>query len=54
MPDNVNQAQKDVQDSKGDLREARQTGDPSELKDAREDVRDDKQDVREEKRDKRD
>lgn len=55
MPDhNVNQEQKDVQGAKGDLREARQTGDQGDLKDARGEVRDEKQDLREEKREKRD
>ena len=54
MPDNVNREQKDLQNSKEDLREARQTGDQGDLKDARQDVRDDKQDKREAQRDKRD
>ena len=54
MPDNVNREQKDLQNSKEDLREARQTGDQGDLKDARQDVRDDKQDKREAQRHKPD
>jgi hypothetical protein len=54
MPDNVNRDQRQLQDSKEDLREARQTGDPQDLREARRDVRDDKQDKREDQRDKRD
>jgi hypothetical protein len=54
MPDNVNRDQHQLQESKDDLRDARQTGDPQDLTQARRDVRDDKQDKRDDQRDKRD
>jgi hypothetical protein len=51
MPDHdVNKAQNNVQDAKQERRDALETGDPREIKDARQEVHEEKHDLRQERR----
>lgn len=53
MPDKVKREQKDVQNAKQDLRDAKQGGTPQQVSRERDDLRDAKQDLRDAKQDKR-